>query len=140
MRRFQLACLVVGVAACRTTGVAHVPVGARGDPYRYGTPSRDLLTAQDLARHPTMRTATLFDALRALRPEFLFVRYDAAGSAIAGTHVIVDGTVRGGSESLRSIHVPYVREVKLLRGPEATVRFGPEYRWGAILVTTTDTR
>lgn len=137
MKQIPWVCLVViGATGCSAAGGTRVSFGPDGYNHLDTTHSRDLITAKDLSRHPTLGTATLFDALRGLRPEFLAVGYDAGGSAISGARVIVDGSPRGGPEALRSIHVPYVREVRFVRGPDATIRFGAEYRWGAIIVTT----
>jgi hypothetical protein len=94
-----------------------------------------MLAAQELRDHPTLTTGTLFDAVIGLRPEFLAGTRDMRASGDE-PGVIVDGNAHGGVDALRSIPVQFVIEVRRLRPADAIIRYGRDYRNGAIIVTT----
>lgn len=79
---------------------------------------------------------SLYDALRRVRPEFLWRRNSSPlnpGGYYAG--VIVDGTPMGDVLSLHTFPATHVREVRYVTAREAQLRYGPGYEGGAVLVT-----
>jgi hypothetical protein len=102
---------------------------------------RDVLTAPELEGQPTVRRATAHDAIGRLRPEFMRANVVEGGQLTFVTpSVFVNGAFHGGVESLRSIPVPVIVEVRFLRPPESRRRFGRDHAAGAILVTTENPR
>lgn len=89
-----------------------------------------LLTGTELRARASTRS--LYDAVSMLRPTFVRFRGARPG-------VIVDGVGYGSIESLNHISVESVDTIRLLSGPEATLRYGPRHT-GAILVVTTRRR
>ena len=120
------AILLILEGACAHAGK---PGPARG--------SRDLLTATEVAEHPTLQTATAYDAVSHLRPEYLATTTTRAdGLDRASVTVFVDGVPRGGLDILRTIPTTLITEIRFVRPPESALRYGQAHRWGAILVTT----
>lgn len=71
-----------------------------------------------------------------LRPNWFRTR--GVGSALMGTAevvVYVNDAKRGNPETLRSVPLAGIREVRHLNGTDATQRFGLNHENGAILVT-----
>lgn len=94
---------------------------------------QDVLSADEI-EHAS--AGTLHDAIRLLRPHFLFSRGRTSIRAPnpATPVVIVNNVPQGSVESLRLIAPGDVLYVRLLRAPEATTRFGTGYMSGAIEV------
>ena len=128
------------VVACtaRSAGRVPRPVRFTSEPDRRSSHSRDVLTARELARHPTLAHATVLDAIVALRPEYVSTtRVGSSGLKPAAPQVVVNGN-REGLDALRNIDVSTVVEIRFVRSTEAVARFGSEYyRSGAIVVSTT---
>ena len=86
---------------------------------------------------PTLRNATLYEALLGLRPEYMTPLASSGRGLLAGTPVvIVDSSTRGSLQSLGSIQASTVSEVRFLRSADAVARYGSAFRAGAIVVTT----
>ena len=99
--------------------------------------SRDLLSAEEIGQHPTLHTATAYDAIRRLRPEYLVTAaIEAVGGTQASPTVFMDGIARGGVDILRSVHVALITEIRFVRPADAAIRYGQDHRWGVILITT----
>jgi hypothetical protein len=98
-----------------------------------GRPARDVLGAEEIER---ASAGTLHDAIQLLRPHFLFTRGRASIRAPNPMQpvVIVNNVPHGSVESLRVIAPGDVLYVRLLRAPEATIRFGTGYISGVIEV------
>ncbi len=81
-----------------------------------------------------------YDVVKLLRPRFFQIRSrEAAGNNPVwgqGPGVLVDDAPRGSTETLRSIPLSAIREIRYLSGPDAASRYGVEYHAGAILVVT----
>lgn len=94
---------------------------------------QDLLRADEIEQ---ASAGTLHDAIRLLRPHFLFSRGRTSIRAPnpATPIVIVNNVPQGSLEALRLIAPGEVLYVRLLRAPEATTRFGTGYMSGAIEV------
>lgn len=94
---------------------------------------QDLLRADEIEQ---ASAGTLHDAIRLLRPHFLFSRGRTSIRAPnpATPIVIVNNVPQGSLETLRLIAPGDVLYVRLLRAPEATTRFGTGYMSGAIEV------
>jgi hypothetical protein len=84
----------------------------------------------------TIATSSLYDALRRLRPEFLWRRNPSLANP-AGHYagVIVDGTPMGDVLTLQTFPATHVREVRYVTAREAMLRYGPGYEGGAVLIT-----
>ena len=96
----------------------------------------DLITAQEIAAAPDA-ARTAFDLVKQLRPLWLSVR--GPSSISLGTpkpQAYVDGVLRGDPSTLSDISRESIREIRHLRGTDATQRFGVNHENGAILVTT----
>jgi hypothetical protein len=78
--------------------------------------------------------ATAYDAVAALRPEWLTRRGRVSVRSAGELVVYVDGMRQGGVTSLRSIRATDVFQMEYLDGPSATVRFGTGHGGGVILV------
>lgn len=129
------ALLLVLEGACVHPGVSDTETNAARR--RPGRDSREFLAAAEVAEHPTLRTATAYDAVRRLRPEYLAtVSVDADRLEQSSATVFVDGVPRGGLEILRTIPTTLVVEIRFVRPSDSAVRYGQVHRWGAILVTT----
>lgn len=93
------------------------------------------ITALDIQALDGVKTA--YDAVRALRPQFLRARPSGSvrNRQPVPIAVYVDGTYRGGTEILTQLQANAVAEIRWLSGTDATTRFGTNHESGAILVT-----
>lgn len=135
-----VAIILSGADAC--TASARATTDGRGgvafESGRANAHSRDVLTARELLSYPTLRRGTVYEVIAGLRPEYLTpLRVDSHGTVVSTPLVIVNGNPRGGLDALRAIGASTVAEVRLVRPTDALVRYGPEYRSGAIVVRTT---
>jgi hypothetical protein len=97
---------------------------------------RAILTIEEI-RQTDARTA--YDAVLRSRPEFLRSRGSRslrAASAADYPLVYLNSTRYGPLESLRSISVEGVEEIRYLSGSDATTRFGTGHVAGVIQVVT----
>lgn len=141
------------ITACASSGAAGGK--AASQPHS----SRDVLTQDDLAR---VKADNLYDAIQKLRPEFLrgdqagiFGQTDATGAKVSGSipagastsaTVLADPVVPvsvfrnnvklNGPDDLKQIMISDVKEVRYLKGPQASIRYGMENSSGAILITS----
>lgn len=117
--------LAAAVAACRTSH----PSPSAGDPY--------LLIAEQLE---ASRQPVLYDAIRALRPQWLRRTYTTPRDASADPAIVVyvDNQRAGGLSVLRGFSTDAARAVRFYPPSEAQGRFGPGHLEGAIHVVTLD--
>ena len=118
--------LAVAIASCgprqsQILGAAARPAQTRGSSPLY----------QDEIANAGVATAE--DAVRRLRPAFLFNR---GATAFERREVYLDGVAIGGVEELRRVPAQDVREIRVLTAIEATTRYGFSQSGGAILVVT----
>ncbi len=79
-----------------------------------------------------------YEAVQRLRPRWLQSR----GAGSIGTlerdtpRVYVDGQLYGESESLRTIDIRDIQEMRYMSASDATTRYGTNHTAGAILVVT----
>jgi len=78
--------------------------------------------------------STAYDAVAALRPEWLTRRGRPSIRSAEELVVYVDGMRQGGVTSLRSIRATDIFQMEYLDGPSATVQFGTGHGGGVILV------
>ena len=101
--------------------------------------SRDLITREEIERTGAQ---TAYEVVRQLRPEFLIVRGSMGLNSTrprergAEPVVYVDGVRFGNLDSLHSIRMGDLLEIRRLSGADATTRFGTGHAGGAILVRT----
>ena len=83
--------------------------------------------------------ANALEAIQRLRPAMLRSRGGSQVSDGSGTEqimVYVDGIGTGGLQSLTSVAVLNVKEIRYISATDATTRFGTNHAMGAILVST----
>lgn len=126
MTRSSSLLLLLGAVAC-----ASGSGGAAGAP----PIQRDVLLADEIQRTAAV---TAYDAVRQLRPEWLRRRgRSSIQNATAEVLVVyLDGTRFGGPETLRSVAIGSVLEIRHLDASNATTRFGTGHAGGALLVRT----
>lgn len=107
---------------------------------------RTKLLPEEIATKPELKTA--YDAIRALRPNFLRVRPRADASSTSSPNsygsssdrpepaLFIDETRFDRLDELKNLPVADLTEIKLLTESEANGRFGPGYPYGVIMVTT----
>jgi len=128
----SLALLPLLATACSrpaqtSSGADARPMGSRA--------ARDVLSAEEIAG---ANVHSIYEAVRLLRPAFLFSRGSTSlrSSAPALPVVYLDGVLAGGLEVLRDIPSGSVKEVRYYNAPDATVRWGTGHTAGAISVST----
>ena len=96
---------------------------------------RDILTAEELA---TVNETNLYDAIKRLRPMFLISR--GATSLRLGEStlpkVYLDGSPYGDAETLRSMPLVGIHEVRFMDARDATTMYGTGHTAGIIMVKT----
>jgi hypothetical protein len=99
------------------------------------SPDPDRLTAAELAG---AREASLYEAIRRLRPGFLQSRGPSSITlpSSTGPAVWVDGTLMGGVEWLFSVFPKEVATVQRLSAWDAATEYGARFPNGVIVVTT----
>ncbi len=104
-------------------------------PSRPASRDRTRVTGEELV---ATQAATLYDALRQLRPEFLHSRgISSIQSPRADVpRVFVDNVEVGDVEFLKTLNPGDVAEGQRLSAEEATTRWGTGYIGGALLVST----
>jgi hypothetical protein len=125
---FRTAVLTVVVGLSLTVATGCAPAGR---PARHNAPPRSsahAITAREIGAATS--SATAYEAILRLRPLWLSGR--GAGRPV----VYVDNIWRGGFEELYRISLADIQEIQLLRGYDATTRWGTGHAAGVILVTT----
>ncbi len=119
--------LLAALAACASggSGASDVPAPSR---------DRNVITEDELRTAPG---SSLYDVVRALRPEWLrrnpaMVRPEAEGDIV----VYMDRARMGGPNALVQIRPSAVAMVRYYSASEAAGEFGPGHLYGAIAVTT----
>lgn len=122
MRHFLLAVLVMGGAACASSGAPAAP-----------TRSPDVITAAELGPH----SGSARQVIERLRPRFLRVRGPTSLSNPDADRIVVyvDNSRMGGVEVLDQIQADDIAEIRYLSAPDATSRYGIGHSAGAILIT-----
>jgi hypothetical protein len=115
-------------------------------PVRSGR-NRDLITADDLAADASLRAQSVYEVIKALRPQFLNDRgtqtiRDASiggpGDAEAGmVHASVDGGRIVSVTELQQIHANEVLEIRYFTVAQAVNKFGSAARQGPVILVTT---
>jgi hypothetical protein len=96
--------------------------------------NRDVITR---AQIDSASVQDIYAVVQRYRPEYL---RDRGGGTMQTANVLpvvyVDGSRRGGPETLRSLRTYDVEEVRFLSGADATTRYGTDHLAGAIEVKT----
>ena len=92
----------------------------------------DVVTGEQLAE---TQQATLYDALRVLRPRWLRARGGGGATGTLRVNVYMGAQRMGTVEFLRTLDALGVREVRYYTGSEATTIFGTDNAGGAIVIT-----
>lgn len=127
MRPLVVAAVValVGAAGCASAGAA-------GDST---SGSRNHITQEELA-NPQVQTMSAFDAIRRLRPRWLRSRASGSGGAQTLPVVYLNGTRYGNTDSLASLRVSDIEEMRFINSRDATTRFGTGVPGGVIAIET----
>jgi len=94
---------------------------------------RDFLTRDQVL---TASSGNVYDAILALRTNWLTPRGVDSFNAPGQVQAYVDNVRLDGVESLRAVHVNDVESVRYFDGTEATARWGLDHGHGAIYVST----
>lgn len=93
--------------------------------------SSTMVTQEELV---ATRTMNVYDAIQRLRPQWLTSSRVRRGGSGDPLQVYLDNNRYGTLESLRSLSIGGVQEVRFLSASEATNRYGTGHTGGAILV------
>lgn len=139
------ALLTVGVMACApatstSTSAAVRPARNMG-PVLPLTPTSRMIDADRIHRSGSH---SALDAIRALVPGYRSLESRPLGTEWIGVtaasrgavRVLVDGHPVGDVESLRMVPARDIIAIHVLSAPDATIRFGPSFNAGAIVVQT----
>ncbi len=118
--RLLAACLVVVCSACATTG-------------RRALPGRNVISRDEMLQN---RFITVYDAVVALRSNWLIVRPNTLTTTQEDVVVYYDVTRLGSPVELRNIAVRDVQYVQYLDPVEATQRYGVGHSQGVIFVSS----
>jgi hypothetical protein len=123
IRRSPLLLLLLAAlaAACSTNGV-----GTRAG-------RSDLITVQDLQ---AANATNLFDAVRAIRPNWLRARSPNSLQRQGQVQVYFDDTRVGGVEALRNLPMQGIAFIQWFDPITASARWGLDHEQGAIYVST----
>ena len=122
-RLVALGLFLLATAACASSSQG--PRTARRD--------ARLLSAEEIR---TSSASNLYDVIRSQRPEWLIKRGQTSINLEGDIVVYVDNVALGGPESLKSIDVHSVQNVRFMNASEAQMRYGVGHMHGAIVVTT----
>jgi hypothetical protein len=100
-------------------------------------PDPNIIEAQQLVAAPY---ANVFDAVQALRPQWLRARGRTSINQSESVKVYLDDSLMGGPDQLRNITLKSISAVRYLNGVEATQRWGLDHGQGAIAVSTREMR
>jgi hypothetical protein len=97
-------------------------------------PQRNLITAEELAE---VRVSTAYDAVQRLR-SFWLTPLPASGADLTQRlpAAFLDNNVLGDLDTLRTIPLTDVQEIRYLEPGRAVMRFGTQYTGGIIQVIT----
>jgi hypothetical protein len=114
------------------SGCTSTTQSAEGDSARR---DRYVLTEDDLQG---MDRLSALEAIRRLRPQWLQYRGTSVlvGTSREGLRVYVDRQYFGEAESLSTIMVRVIREIRFLDARQATLRYGTDHTVGAIVITS----
>lgn len=130
--RFRHAAVVVALAS---TACAGHKAGAPSDARAVGA-ANEITRAQIGTKY-----TNAYEAIRALRRNWLMTRYPTPGSADANPlRVYVDGQQVGTIEALSGINATTIAYMHHYSGAEATTKFGMEAGGGVIYVSTSERR
>ena len=100
---------------------------------RVAVPDRNVLTQAQILEH---RFTNAFEAVEALRHNWLLTKGTDSFQAPNQVWVYLDNTRLGGVESLRSIAVNPIVFIRHFDGVSATARWGLDHGQGVIFVST----
>ena len=133
MKRSVLTALLL---AASTAGTACTTGGATEGGGPATAPRRsNVITAEEIA---TSQTATAYDAVRELRPQWLQARGPDLVTARGrpGARVAIDDVIRGRLDELRAVRVGNIQEIRFISASDATTRWGTGGQGGVIEIIT----
>jgi hypothetical protein len=128
MHRSALRYAVVVLVLVLTAGCAASRPGAGQE-----KPEQALLTREQI---DDPRFSTAYDAVRALRNNWLNARGNASFRFKVEVQVYLDGVHLGGVQALQSISTPAIQYIRYINGTDATTRWGIGHGRGVIFIGT----
>ncbi len=120
--RSACAALLISLAACTSQARSSGPINDRA-----------VLSSEEMQRsgYPDV-----FTTVQSLRPQWLQRRGATSLRRAGDVKVYLDGSLLGGTESLRQITTRSISTIRYMNGLEASERWGLDHDMGAIVVTT----
>ncbi len=113
----------IGGVACASTGEGSLSTRGSGD-----------ITRAELA---ATSVDDAMEAIALLRPQWLRARPTRTpNNPIPVVGVVIDNMARATREDLAQLPIGQVERISFMNAADATIRFGPGYGGGAIIVTT----
>ena len=134
-RSWHVWLMVLGMSAC-SSAATPATAGNQARPSR----NRDLIVQADMDTDPTLRSQSVLEVIRTLRPQFLndHGTVSAAADPEAGkVHVSIDNGRLGELSELTGIHGNQIIEVRYLNAAQAMQAFGSVARRGPVILVKT---
>jgi hypothetical protein len=127
-----LLAVLAAPAALAAQDTTHAPAPAPAkDPARIKR-NPDVISREEIDAAGEAQTA--WDIVKRLRPTWFNVHGGSITLAVPDVQVYLNELRQGDTQTLRDIPRSGIREIRHLRGPDATQRFGMGHDNGAILV------
>jgi hypothetical protein len=130
-----LAAVVSWGGGCSSSGGGGTSAAARPG----GSRQQDVISESEISSRATDASNAL-QIVQKLRPQMLRSRGLVSPNDMTGEasmpKVYVDNVSYGAIESLANINAAQVKEIKFIKGPDATTTWGTGHMGGVILVTT----
>lgn len=130
-----LAAVVSWGGGCSSSGGGGTSTAARPG----GSRQQDVISESEITSRATDASNAL-QIVQKLRPQMLRSRGLVSPNDMTGEasmpKVYVDNVSYGAIESLANINAAQVKEIKFIKGPDATTTWGTGHMGGVILVTT----
>ena len=139
IRSVSQAILLPGLIACggAKAGTETAPQAMVAQPSSAGRLNRDLITQQELSP-PDVRTLTVLDAIRRLRPQFLNSGVtNPRDTEVGRVHASIDYGSITSVDELEHMRVRDVLEIRFLNAGAALQRFGGSAFEGPVIVVIT---
>jgi hypothetical protein len=107
-----------------------------------GARTSDVLTGDEIrGGSGDLAYGNAYDAIMRLRTSYLRATVPVKGSLqIVPPAVFINGTFHGGADVLRTLNVSVIDEIRFVRSAEAMFRYGPDFKSGVILISTSQPR
>jgi hypothetical protein len=124
------------IAVCGVLGLVLMGCGSTREAGKLPS-SREVLTAEEISRTSAL---TAYEAIQILRPAFL--RAQGPKAVLTSPRstiypvVYMNGAYHGGLETLKSLYVSDIQDIRYIEPKQATIMFGTGHVAGIIMVNT----